>query len=467
MNLMLVPHILDAAGVDMSTSSSASSSSSGPIQRTHIWTTWQRNIQDEIRRRQSLKRSSSDAFVSSSHTEEESRLSNNVSDSQSGSGSGFFRSSSIAVDSNMSSTDVFTHDDPPELMGRPETDTEMNIVWPPTSASMNNQPVQPTMQPAQDDQTQLQLVDASNVAGSIFTPDRFKPSTLVKLADRDTLAMLNTLTKEQVMGVCMSMISYVNELDKKLVESKKSRKGWYQSATRLKKRLAIATEKIQELKSPTVIDALQVKQPTTKRLTWRGMVVLGLRKGITLVSANSFPNASLIEVSRQSVSRAEILCGAYLITRAVMFHFFIYTLLHNVAKHRAHPIGGHREGEIGEPPGGGGDDGDVAKQIVLAGEQPNNHTGSFYSQDQLICDDLHIPPVEDITTFNKMTSTSGHFLGTTFFSGDATNASIWQRQKLQGLLVNTSQVTDWNALSREEYDQAFTGLTAMSLVIDV
>ena len=461
MNLTLVPHILEAAGVDISASSSTSSSSSHSSQLTQIWTTWHRNIQDEVRRRQSLKRSSSEALVPSLTMSE-------ASDSQSQSRSstvGFLRSSSLAAES---SVDGFTHDEPPESIGRPGVETEMNILWPHTSTSMNNVPTQP-MHPVQVvnpvDHMQLQLVDANAVAGNIFTPDQFNPSTLVKLKDQDTLTMLNTLTKDQVVGVCMSVISHAAQLSNKLIETQKSRKGWYQSSTRLTKRLAAAKETIQKLKSPSVTDALQVKQPNMKRLTWRGMVVLGLRKGITLVSANSFPNASLIEVSRQSVLRAEILCGAYLITRAVMFHFFIYTLLHNVANHRTPTRGGHREGNIGAP-AGNVDDVNVANQIVLANEQPTNHTESTHSQDQLMCKSLNIPPVDDITTFTRMISTSGHCLGTTFFSGDATNASIWQRQKLQGLLVNTSQITDWTALSHEDYDHAFTGMTAMSLVFE-
>ena len=448
---MLVPHILEAAGVDISTSSSASSSSSHQSQPTHIWTTWHRNIQDEIKRRQSLKRSSSEALMASSYTE------------GSQSTVGFLRSSSLT---DGSSVDGFTHDEPPESIGRPEIEREMNILWPPTSTPVNNESTQP-MHPVQlvnpVDHMQMQLVDANVVASDIFTPDRFKPSTLVKSKDQDTLTMLNTLTKEQVVGVCMSMISHAAQLDKKLIETQKSRKGWYQSASRLTKRLAAAKETIQELKSPSVVDALQVKQSNAKRLTWRGMVVLGLRKGITLVSANSFPNASLIEVSRQSVARAEILCGAYLITRAVMFHFFIYTLLCNMANHRTPTRGGHREGDIGAASGGNDN---VVNQIVLADEQPAHDTGSLHSQDQMMCESLNIPPVDDIKTFIKMISTSGHCLGTTFFSGDATNASIWQRQKLQGLLVNTSHVTDWAALSCEDYDHAFTGMTAMSLVID-
>ena len=448
---MLIPHILEAAGVDLSTSSSASSSSSHPSPQLNIWGTWQRNIQDEVRRRQSLKRSSSEALVSSHTTSD-------VSDSQSQSWStvGFLRSNSLAAESSVDGTvDGFTRDD--------NIQTEMNILWPHERV----QPMHPVQVVDPVDHMQLQLVDAVDanvVAGDIFTPDRFKPSTLVKSNSRDTRTMLDTLTKDQVLGVCMSMISYASQLNKKLTDTQKSRKGWYQSSTRLTKRLADAKATIQKLKSPLVTDALQVKQPNTKRLTWRGMVVLGLRKGITLVSANSFPNASLIEVSRQSVTRAEILCGAFLITRAVMFHFFIYTLLRNVAKHRTSTRCGHREGDIGGP-SGNVDDVNVTGQIVLAHEQPENHTESLQSQDQLMCKSLNIPPVDDITTFNNIVSTSGHFLGTTFFSGDATNASIWQRQKLQGLLVNTSQITDWTALCREDYDHAFTGLTAMSLVI--
>eukprot|EP00435_Cladocopium_sp_Y103_P040918 s3058_g11.t1 len=62
-----------------------------------------------------------------------------------------------------------------------------------------------------------------------------------------------------------------------------------------------------------------------------------------------------------------------------------------------------------------------------------------------------------------MASTDGHrSLGTTFFCGDATNSSIWQKQKVQGLLVSTSLITNWKALEETWYDDAFIGMTAMT-----
>ena len=54
-------------------------------------------------------------------------------------------------------------------------------------------------------------------------------------------------------------------------------------------------------------------------------------------------------------------------------------------------------------------------------------------------------------------------IGSTFWCGDATNSSIWKRQKLQGMLLSSSFMTNWAALSREEYTSAFTTMKSMYL----
>ena len=54
-------------------------------------------------------------------------------------------------------------------------------------------------------------------------------------------------------------------------------------------------------------------------------------------------------------------------------------------------------------------------------------------------------------------------VGSTFWSGDATNSSIWKRQKLQGLEVRATLLVNRRALVDELYDQAFTIMKSMSL----
>lgn len=84
----------------------------------------------------------------------------------------------------------------------------------------------------------------------------------------------------------------------------------------------------------------------------------------------------------------------------------------------------------------------------------------------MICKQLALPPLDDVGVFTRMVSDGGHYcLGTTAFCGDATNSSIWQKQKLQGLLVSTSLLTDWSSLKNIRYDDAFIGTTALSLAV--
>ena len=51
------------------------------------------------------------------------------------------------------------------------------------------------------------------------------------------------------------------------------------------------------------------------KLTWKGNVVLGLRKSMALVFASAFPLASLVETSRWTVTRAELNAWAHVMSR--------------------------------------------------------------------------------------------------------------------------------------------------------
>ncbi|CAJ1440642.1 unnamed protein product [Effrenium voratum] len=52
-------------------------------------------------------------------------------------------------------------------------------------------------------------------------------------------------------------------------------------------------------------------------------------------------------------------------------------------------------------------------------------------------------------------------MGLTYFSGDATNSSIWQRQKLQGLEASSAVLVDQKALASCNYASAFSTLSCM------
>lgn len=199
-------------------------------------------------------------------------------------------------------------------------------------------------------------------------------------------------------------------------------------------------------------------------MNWKGLVTLGLRKGIALVSANSFPQASLLDVSRQSVSRADILCSAYLVARTMAFHKMVYSLLESFAT-RQRRANNPLEDEGDAIPDTIPDD---SLDLVPATFNQQIQTDINSSQDDMICAVLGVPPASsaDPQAFANMVSQHRKpgLLGATYWCGDATNASIWQRQKLQGLMVQSSLVSDWSALTNLDYDAAFTTQTAMSLI---
>lgn len=220
---------------------------------------------------------------------------------------------------------------------------------------------------------------------------------------------------------------------------------------------------IQKLKKQDT-DDLQVKKEHCRKMNWKGLVTLGLRKGIALVSANSFPQASLLDVSRQSVSRADILCSAYLVARTMAFHKMVYSLLESFAT-RQRRANNPLEDEGDAIPDTIPDD---SLDLVPATFNQQIQTDINSSQDDMICAVLGVPPASsaDPQAFANMVSQHRKpgLLGATYWCGDATNASIWQRQKLQGLMVQSSLVSDWSALTNLDYDAAFTTQTAMSLI---
>ena len=93
------------------------------------------------------------------------------------------------------------------------------------------------------------------------------------------------------------------------------------------------------------------------------------------------------------------------------------------------------------------------------------------SHDDAICVDLQLPVLglslsersPMVSSTNEQAYISAFSLGATFWANDATNSSMWQRKKLQGLLVHSSVMVDWSALLNENYVSAFRTHKAMSL----
>ena len=440
MDLYTLPLILQTAGVVLGNA---------------YWNDWDAKIREEINKRMSRKRSmsavlSGDVSSSSSQahlSEVVGDTKTNIDASQSigvAGGTSVVGTASIARMSSMGSVgsqhvnivdtpsdDISTRQD---ISG--EQGMHIEIAWP---------------HPPQSE-SDMQLVSqhhagAGGVAVAEFTD-------LKHMDEHNQKAFLDARSKDELVALCMSQLKQLDKLRKSLDASIKTRRYWNQVARRLDHQLQNNKERLQSVRNQNPNDDdLQIKPKNRRRMNWKGMITLGLRKGMTLVSANAFPQASLLDVSRQSVYRAEILCGAYFITRMFAFHQLLYTLLKTFAsiQQESHnptiPINA-----------------DSDSMLVLVNTETQGGAMNYQtSQDDMLSAELGVPSGQPVT-FQKMLLTvhgKSAVIGSTYFCGDATNSSIWQRQKLQGLMVKSALLTDWDAIKNMRYQNAFSCMTSM------
>jgi len=230
---------------------------------------------------------------------------------------------------------------------------------------------------------------------------------------------------------------------------KKKLKNSAQKSRRLGMRLQLSKDKYKSDKtSNQLVESLHVEKRGS-RLTFRGSVALGVRKSMGLVSAASFPLTALIDSSRWTVTRAEVHSWALVIARSRAFHELLFLFLRYVHTRREQSV----------------DSAAIPNEDTLVATSDVGASvfvldGRVRSQDEAIAIDCGLPlPIsahqrDVFQSFN---------VGATFFSGDATNTSIWQRQKLQGLETSTSFLVSVDALSKGNMAGAFLRFRQMSL----
>ena len=177
------------------------------------------------------------------------------------------------------------------------------------------------------------------------------------------------------------------------------------------------------------------------RLTKNGFVALGIRKALALSSAVAFPLAILMEVSRQTVCRAETSVWTMLVMRSAAFHKLM---------------------------------GDVFLRVVMMLKQKNMKS----RVEPMESDTCQLPllpladvdyaaiaardlgvPVPHSTDENQLGDVS-FFVGGAAFSGDATNSGIWRRNKLQGLILTSAFAVHPSRLSSQDsWHHAFASHT--------
>ena len=247
-------------------------------------------------------------------------------------------------------------------------------------------------------------------------------------------------------------LACVQRISTELAQARKVNKTKSQRIRRLEERLSKEINSNQ-LAQTSECTSLEITRKG-RRFTWHTSVILGLRKLMCIISASAFPLSSLTDVSRWTVTRCEVLSWAVLLGRVRAWHNTVKTLLGAVTfqlkyfsqKEVTHDL--------------------VASSDVQDGET-TQQPPPLPSQDDAVRTDHGLPTDTEWVSMLNIRTQDGiqwsGLVGSTFFASDATNSSIWQRRKLQGLEVRSMVLLNRRALQMEDYDKAFKTMKCMSL----
>ncbi len=319
---------------------------------------------------------------------------------------------------------------------------QLNILWP---QARHNQ--------GQESQGEYSLVQ-------VHTPN---PEHLSTLDEEQYRHMLDSMSKHDLVGYTVRQYSMVTQQMHTIEHLRHEARMDKQRIRRLTQRLSNSKEKLLTSKNPEVTD-LQVFRGKAKKLSWRGSISLGLRKAMAFVSASSFPMSSMMDIGRNTVIRCEILVNCYIMVRARFFHRIIFLLLDRVARVQDQDQPG-RPSTQSRSQSDMPDHSENQAALVVHSASMSLGLGTM-SHDDAICKDFDLPFLTTSLSACPPMTSSGYpttifSIGCTCFSGDATNASIWKRQKLQGLMVTTSVMVDWISLCQTKYRDAFKTMNWM------
>ena len=247
-----------------------------------------------------------------------------------------------------------------------------------------------------------------------------------------------------------------------LAKSKRSYKATNKQCGQLMVKLS-SEKPVTDEAALTIQKKVKPDGQTGSRCTVRGFLALGIRKSMAVTSALGFPMSALVDVSRQTVTRAETTIWSVLIARTGMFHTLMRERLRKLA-------------------------GMYVSMQTSQASRANEGTGSCdgddpaegASQEALVCVDLgfagrsNAPPASEANVLVKSICVRGNAtnddlsaifcMGGTALAGDATNSGIWRRSKLQGLLLTSAFMVDTSYLQSEtEYMRAFAFHTTVLL----
>lgn len=483
-DLRCMPHLLETAGV-----------SSATLQQSLVLRNWEAHLASEIKRRQDNKRIASTLSTDTSATDHVAgivggssshRLTMDLPGGSSSSSAAMKRGRTVDSMLSEQSAASLSHTHDSSIQGSDDGNT----------AGGNCDHNQENMNA---DSIDIDTDDDAQNSFSLFFPKTSQvgrdsdphssPPDVQEVRDegasvslkdlrskscREQRAMIRGLDGDVTRTLLLDLLKDDLKQRNQLETLRKTRKHLTQKIRRHKQRIDRDKKTIHELKNPTLQD-LDVRRKNSRRLSWRGMISLGLRKSIALISASMFPNAALLDISRNTVIRSEVLTSAFFVTRTSVFHHLLYDLLKKISDLRCDThtfddddLFRYTGGSQLVPAGRYQSERPFIENKVVSADQTQYTTGyQLQSQDSLLCDLFGLPSSlnpSEIARLVHDTLNGSFMVGCTAFSSDATNSSIFQRQKLQGIIVTSALLKDWISLRELKYDNAFASITALYLV---
>ena len=418
-DLRFLPHLLHRAGVS---------------EFSNVLLNWDTDINIEIRRRSSSasmsKKRSHDQLSASGSSGSSGRAASSILRRPIGS------TDSLGSDSLDGSTTESAHDQ--------QQQRRFELL------ELSKPPIHITWPQSQSHQQQHQQ-EGVMVMVQAHVPDPGATCTMDESQHRD---LLESMTKPDLVAYAARQFGTLSKQQKTIDTLRHQVKMEKQRVRRLTQRVTDRNDQLTTFKNPELTD-LDVFRGNAKKLSWRGSISLGLRKGMAFVSAASFPMSSMLDIARQTVVRCEVLVCAYIMVRSIAFHRITGLLLKRLAQFQSSddvPPGHHQQMGDGQT---------MSLSLVQSDTDGAGVLGHWVpSHTNAMCNDLGLPLVETVFSANTPMTSSGDStslfcLGCTFFSGDATNSAIWKRQKLQGLMASSGLMTDWNALRNGNCRAAF------------
>lgn len=255
------------------------------------------------------------------------------------------------------------------------------------------------------------------------------------------------------------LIERVNQLETKI-------KDQTMVLRKTKRQLAAKNKECQKLhdqlnRKRTSDDETLTVHKHVAKLTDRGVIALGVRKSLALSSAIGFPMTSLIDTSRQTVARCESVVWATICARSRAFMNLVFSRLEAAASIWAElksleAARGIQELTCPGPRVSLQEFGPLENKLSLVPDIPSER--DFIERDLGFSPSFQLPSMlPEVKNVDNVDISSLYCIGGTFFSGDATNSSIWRQSKLQGLLVQSSLLTNSHLLGHStEYANAFS-----------